>query len=1389
MPLSSTRVAPFFSELDIRPRETSALSNEQHREPVPNHVRRHSFMAQGRDGNGAPGILSDHEVPAFFQSEVVKAKQSDHQAYEHGYVIPSTIDIPGYHNAMDEYDLMRLAEKGGLSPAQLGALQYYVERRVAERATITSAQQDVRRFTQIITAEGVRTTPTPQSYYLSIVNHLSKGECAGLVHLMSLAIEQGKEQILLGNIHQALANPDSPESQAFFLNLAKVHNEVTDPGVSHDPATAKIGAYTEIAAQLTSSPDSKTLLISAHKHRLSAGVIVEPSGHRTYYYFDPNIGLTKFNSAEAFEAGLKKIFTHPTLMYLVKPLQTELGRPMYKISVFKRDHLPQISGASNNVKFMYDAPLAGLDQVNVLRVSKLPTPAQLRLNAPPAGDAAATAYERVLQGLKEVHELKGMSQFHKALDVFETVERFIDDHPNASQVPTIKALGHQLLNAINQAAAPEAYPYIFERMERDRAYLAEERFGSPSYFKTELIQGKSVEVSAANGIDPHRVDEVKATIGSALQNLSKVNPAAVQSVGSIVSVVIANAGDPPQTQLRLSTPPTLIIGDDFFNAPPGQARDDMVAGRLQEVHRYMADPKAFLVAENARLSLLTDASKPAALTTRPFSADASQVDAAQLQRMEQLDKTRPAIRIGEVEVSRAELYKLGATVNGKPIEDALVNDPDGSKLAATVEIDYSRFAANLKSAPSEVAERMNSVLGELAANRNLDAPPMIKRRDGGPVPEALTKAVKEMSTVSAEMRDFRLGNKPVPPDFFSAGDTKTAGSSQVAGLGFRAFSTFQALRSAVENLREGDTTAAAIGFGAVGADYVGLGVEAGLNKMAQKAITGQAKSIIGFKAGSLGKMIGKAAGGVGLVFSVPFDTYNAVDSFKKADRSTGKEAQDHYVNGAFAVANAVTSTALGVAFMAGASAAGPAGLIVAGTLMAAQAIYSAVRSVENIDRYTPLSGVQKFSVGVKSFLGFDPGFNVMKPYLEEKYAKEYVEQNQNRHAAFLQGEGKEYFERVVFGSAEVEAKQIPGKVRLTPALWYSPVSWLLHQIKVPGHVPAVVINGGSDHLSGPFKSLNGNPVHSVEGEQGENKATLWDLGDGDDWASGVQKKPNYFLLGGGKKDIRGGDADDTVVINADARQTLEQAQQVSETEKEGFSPRQTSLNGGGGRNTLTFSGPLDSTYEEDGDPKTARYSGHVINFKTNTVLIKTTESNADGLKKIAHFQSFSNATTVAKGDSFVQGNDENNLIILKGDNDVAYTGKGANIVVVNGGADIYGEGGFNTYVINKGDQGVTIVDPVESIIRLDYRADQLEGWSVSPSGDLSVNLMGETDRQLQKLVIKNAFPKGANSEQALPTFITSDGTLLTVSASRQGGTLSRFPQVNSMKIVFQAPPN
>ncbi len=1385
-------------------------------------------LDEQESGKHAP----EKDLPIYFHAKVFYAKQVDPQGYMKGYETPSSVKLPGYSASMSHAALMRLAKGSDFDSEQMGALRRLSE----QRFRVPSYQTRVSVFTALLSDQDSRVTPMPQNYYLSLTNQQSLGECAGISYLLSLAVAEGKHHIFLGNIYQALAAPDSTESQAFFQKLAEVQAH-TESGDAYDRATLKFAPYTEIAPQLIASATSKTLLLGADGHSMTAGVIVGPQGNKTYYYNDPNYGHVEFRTAKAFKKGLDKVFTNPQVNASVRPFSGTPNNPLYAISVFNPDRIPEMSSARTGIRFMYDAPLSGLDKLKLIDPYDLPTGREFRLQLPAPATAQFNDYMPVSEGLDKLHALKGFPQFHQAVELLGEVKAFIETHPDSALGSSMSALERKLHNAINQASAPTDYPYVFEIMEQKRAKLDADKIGRPRRIQEKVLQGVSVQIGGARYVGPDKLKEIATAVDAALLKLRQRAPESAKSMGYKLTVVMANPGSQPETQLRLGKSPTLIIGDDFF-APPASgdksvadsiAREPsirnvepivrkqaaLLAGKLGLYSYFKSEPKAFLTAIENRNAytgnghqLSQRASRSAldfmseAFTARLYDGaldsrvdtglksllhpaadkvpDTRPIDPAHVQRLQKLDETRPPIQVGEVQASRVELYKLGASIDGKPIEDASANDWDGRKLANSVLIDYSRLRENLRSAPKGAAERVSHVLGEIATNRSPASAPLIGPSDGGLESDALRAAVGQMSQQAAEMRALQRSNKPLPVDFFTSG-ADTSAAKSAAGLGFSAYSTFHALRSAVENLQQGNTPEAAVGLGAVAADYVGMGAEVGLSKVAQKLISNQATSILSFKVSSLGKMIEKAAGRAGLVFSVPFDTYNAVDSFNKAGRSTGKEAQDHYVNGAFAVTNAVTSIALGTAFMAGA-ATGPAGLIVAGTLMAAQAIYSAVRSVEDIDQYTPLSGLQKFSVGVKSFLGFEPGFGVMKPYLEAKYAKDYVKQNQARHQAFLQGKGKEYFERVVFGSADVEAKQVPGKVGLTPALWYSPATWLLSLIKVPGYVPEVAIKGGDESLMGPSKSLNGKPVHAVEGEQGENKATLWDLGDGDDWASGVEKKPNYFLLGGGKKGIRGGDADDTVVFNADARQTLEQARQVSATEKGGFSPRQTSLNGGGGRNTLTFSGPLNTAYQQGGKDITAHYFGHVINFKTNTLSIKTAESNSDGLKKIAHFQSFSNATTTPKGESFVQGNDENNLITLNGDNDVAYTGKGANIVVVNGGADIYGEGGFNTYVIHKGDLGVTITDAAESVVRLDYSTAQISGWSVSPSGDLSVNLIGETNRQLQKIVLKNAFPEEGKGDQARATFIANDGTLMSINAARQGGVFNRFPQVSRIQV-------
>lgn len=1410
-------------------------------------------------------VIPDKDVPAAFMEKLDAASAGKgRDEFIKGYKSPTRAFLPGYDANMSDLALMRLALDQQLSPEQLGTLK-----RITETRLVGNSIENMHVFIKIVTDKGVKITPMSQGYYLSVISRLSNGECAGLIHLLSLAVAAGKQDVFLTNLVQAVADPDNPESKEFFRQVASAHAAIENSQDVQDAATTRVAPYTTIAPELSDSPVSKTLIVTNGgngliRHRLSVGVIVSPEGKRTYYYADPNVSYVEFSSIAALELGLKRIFTSPVLNKWYRPYSSDASGDYYKISVFDPALTPQVSAKSSNVKYTYNATLRELDRAKILDASHVPTSEVFRAQSPEPEAASADDYNLVRENLDKLHAAKGMTKFHYAVDTLAAVRSYLLYFPHSPIAVSMQALEKTLISAINNAAIPSQHPYAFERIEQKKADLAGDKLAGVLKSRTETVQATDVGIKSDIYSDPARSKSVVDAISSALLKIQQDDPRTAKAVGPRVEVIIAKPGDQPETILRFTTPPTLIIGDDFFakipagdntvadrlgregktngGDPVAQKQAAIINGKLGMLGYYKADSQALLeVLDNkepfrdggdkvsaratrspgdfmeevytARLydgkvdshtdaafnrlfgppegasnaipgpSVASPPSAPKAPVVRP-SVIAGPVNQAEIERLRGLDSLRSPIRLGDKDVSRVELYQMGATLNGKPIEDPLPGDVGNQKLSNSMKIDYEQYRAHMSGKPDADVLRATTILFEITTHSTRDPSELFTRAGGEPIPAALLEPLRELPEQYKSIKALADSKKPLPANFFSP---KAAGAINGAGLGLQAFSTFHALYGAIENIRNGDTKAGAIGLGGVGADYLGIGLDKVMSKVAQNVASSTAPKILGFKSSSLGSMIGKVGGAGSALITVPFDIYNAVDSFNKAAKSTGKEAQDHYVNGAFAIANATTSIALSAAFLAGFSSAGPVGLAIAAVLMTAQAIYSAVRTVEEINQYTPLSGTQKFTTGLAAFLGFEPSFSVLKPYLEAKYSQAYDKQKRENYEAFLKGEGKDHFERVVFGSVDVVVTQEPGKTGLTGQHWWSPITYLLNLIKVDGTVTSVKVNGGNDRINAPTDSWNGVKVKPVEGTLGEGRATLWDLGDGNDSVAGVFTKPNYFLLGGGKKLIQGGEVDDTVIFNADARQTLEQVEQVFDTEEKGFSKKASELWGGDGRNTLIFSGSLSTEYTEGEETRTADYLGHVINFKTGSVAVNTKDSKRDGVTNIAYFHEFSNAVTVENGESYIVGDDQSNLFTLNGKKDVVLTGKGSDVVVINGGATVVGEGGPNTYIINKGDKEVTITDPNDSVIKLDYSANQVSGWSVSPSGDLTVNLIGDRPGNDRKLVIKKAVSNEAKDDSLKAKFITNDGVMMAVTVPYLEGSNVRIPQVSSVKLVGNQP--
>lgn len=147
----------------------------------------------------------------------------------------------------------------------------------------------------------------------------------------------------------------------------------------------------------------------------------------------------------------------------------------------------------------------------------------------------------------------------------------------------------------------------------------------------------------------------------------------------------------------------------------------------------------------------------------------------------------------------------------------------------------------------------------------------------------------------------------------------------------------------------------------------------GMSKMASVIIKNNAMKSVG-QIGSKMRLIKVGGAGLSMV-GVGLDVHSAYQSFSKLDTETDPDMrQDLIVSGSLSVAGAVVGIGATAAFIVGgsAAAAGPLGLVIGGVLLAGGQIYSAVRQVEEIEKQIYLSVGDKWETGWRAFWMLPP---------------------------------------------------------------------------------------------------------------------------------------------------------------------------------------------------------------------------------------------------------------------------------------------------------------------------------------------------------------------------------------------------------------------------------
>lgn len=743
--------------------------------------------------------------------------------------------------------------------------------------------------------------------------------------------------------------------------------------------------------------------------------------------------------------------------------------------------------------------------------------------------------------------------------------------------------------------------------------------------------------------------------------------------------------------------------------------------------------------------------------------------------LQTLDKRLGPLKFGEMTVSRTELQTLGARLNGEPLTASQVNTstPDQSFIDA-IQFKYTDVKARLQSAQADTDNLVPTLLFEIAMKRSPTAASMMID-DAAEGTEPLLRRMENLLNAAQRLDIHRAR---LPDGLPAWVDTQKSQQLSRIGWGLQGYGIYSGLMGVSDALKRKDYADAAINAGGVGVEAVSWGTEFGLIKGAEALLRNGSKTYMGFSGTHCGKLLGRSAGLIAGVLTLPFDVYTAVSSFTEAANSTGKVAQDHYVAGGLAVAGGVVSIALGIAALAGFSAAaGPVGIAAAVILIAGARIYAAVRQIDEMDDHLELTALERITTGLTVFLGgtVDPG--MLDRVTISQLTRHYIKSLEEQGASLLDSEWKHSISTVVNGTFSIELPPIP------PASWPQK----LYQELMPSMVRAVAptwpvpprppaIKDGDDFIDAR-EGLPNNLANVVNQVEDTSKGILWNLGGGNDAIYGSPNRKNYFHYGPGSKYLEGGEQDDQFTFT-DAAHAL--GTPPARQEK-------SYLKASDGNDTLVLGG----SWAPSG---TSEYCGYDIDLNAGTLSLRP---EAPSARPLLHSKLFSieHVETLAGATNRVFGTAEPNRIVARGVQDSVEAGAGNDHITLLG-TDCRAEGGpgKDTYTLSGRSGQTTLVEDAEddSQINLGCPLEAIQQWTVE-ADSLVVRAACGADHELAPcvLTIENVYDSSTGQRQLKNdtlVFVTAEGYWLKPDLPASADASPTFEIKVAILVVGKRPP-
>jgi hypothetical protein len=702
-------------------------------------------------------------------------------------------------------------------------------------------------------------------------------------------------------------------------------------------------------------------------------------------------------------------------------------------------------------------------------------------------------------------------------------------------------------------------------------------------------------------------------------------------------------------------------------------------------------------------------------------------------QLKTVDQVFGPLQIGEYSISRRALDTLGATVDGQPLDgkNTFFRTP-GKRFINALQFDPVAIEARMKTTTGADDYLLPALLFEMASRRPLTAPPLlIDPLDTQTDPGAYQAKLKQLLN-SAQRLNIRHAHIEEPlPNWVKRSSSRTMAST---GIGLQAFGIYSGLRGLQDAIRDKDSYGIVFNSSAFTADVASIAIDLAVARKATQMLKASESAYKGFAKTSFALKLGRGGGLIGGALTLPFDVISAVDGFKAAARTTGKESINNYVNAGLSVTSATMTVLLGAAALAGFSSAGPIGLIAGLLLVAGSRVWAAINVVDDIDDYITLTTEERLRTGWFAFWGISPDESIEDRHLIARSAARHSQQLQTTARKLLDETLKDQTEAIINGSFRVEVESL----QVATYEW-TPENPKYKTIKRPR------ISDNNDNIDAHAGVTQDTPG-AVFGTSADDKDILWFIGGGNDTILGVKKKPNRFYYGAGHKSLNGGEKADEFIFEgaADLLKTGTQETLISE------------LQGDAGNDTLKLAGHFPQTNED-------RYGFRVDLHKGEmSLLVKPLTPKEQAYRLHSHLQSIENVETLAGATNEVIGSDGPNIIKSRGRDEID-AGPGEDQIYLLGSyVSANGGKGKDAYAIAHVPGMVSIIEDGadESIIALDWRCELIESWKIEKR-ELVITSGFEFDDTSKKIVrIKNVYQQTGDKrllQNGKLTFISKDG--------------------------------